>query len=264
MQEDFSKYNHDGSVLRRAQLRMLEILKVIDSICKKNDIPYWLDFGTLLGAVRHKGFIPWDDDLDISCLNKDYKRLKECLDAELPEHLKYQDWNTEKKLLMKMGKVRDTRSYFEESLYEKGALEHQGIYVDIFPVVRIPSLKIRKKIDFLYGRSMRRIRGFKASKTEYIISLLIWPFALILEKISNLLCLFMGKSKFSNMYGSITIYCEHSYSDVFPLQEVEFEGYKFNSPAKIDKYLTDIYKDYMTIPPVDKRQIHAEKIEFHD
>ena len=59
------RFNPEGSVLRQHQLRMLELLKVIDCICKKHDIPYWLSSGTLIGAARHKGFIPWDDDLDI-------------------------------------------------------------------------------------------------------------------------------------------------------------------------------------------------------
>ena len=70
------KYNPDGSDLRRIQLRVLEILKIIDSICKKHDILYWLEGGALLGAVRHGGFIPWDDDIDIQILRKDRKKLK--------------------------------------------------------------------------------------------------------------------------------------------------------------------------------------------
>ena len=73
--EDFSKYNPEGSTLRKAQLRMLEILKEIDKICKKHHITYWLDGGTMLGCARHKGFIPWDDDLDIAVFEEDYERL---------------------------------------------------------------------------------------------------------------------------------------------------------------------------------------------
>lgn len=68
--EDFSVYNGENTILRKAQLRMLEILVQVSSICDKHSIPYWIDYGTLLGAVRHNGFIPWDDDLDISILKK--------------------------------------------------------------------------------------------------------------------------------------------------------------------------------------------------
>ena len=71
MEEDFSKYNGEGTMLRKAQLRMVDILVAIDKVCRDNGINYWIDYGTLLGAVRHKGFIPWDDDIDICVLTED-------------------------------------------------------------------------------------------------------------------------------------------------------------------------------------------------
>lgn len=74
-----AKYNPDGSNLRKMQLRMLEMLKYIDSICRENDIKYWLSSGTCLGAVRHGGFIPWDDDADIEMLASDYRKLEKIL-----------------------------------------------------------------------------------------------------------------------------------------------------------------------------------------
>ena len=72
-------YNPDGSDLRNLQLRMLEILNVVDRICRKHDIKYWLCGGTLLGAVRHGGFIPWDDDLDIEMMREDFIRFSEII-----------------------------------------------------------------------------------------------------------------------------------------------------------------------------------------
>lgn len=75
-----AEYNPDGSLLRRQQMRMLEILLHIDKICKENNIPYWLSSGTLLGAVRHEGFIPWDDDVDIEMMREDYLRFEKTKD----------------------------------------------------------------------------------------------------------------------------------------------------------------------------------------
>ena len=73
---DIRQYNPEGSLLRRDQMKMVEMLKVFSAICQKNDIKWWLCSGTLLGAARHKGFIPWDDDIDIAMMKKDYEKLK--------------------------------------------------------------------------------------------------------------------------------------------------------------------------------------------
>ena len=89
------RFNPDGSMLRRQQMRMLEILIEVDRICKKHGIPYWLSSGTLIGAVRHNGFIPWDDDLDIEMMRKDYLRLLQVLPGELPDWLALQNDETD-------------------------------------------------------------------------------------------------------------------------------------------------------------------------
>ena len=81
--EDYSKYNGDGTTLRKMQLRILDILVEIDRICRKHDIKYWIDFGSLLGAVRHGGFIPWDDDIDVAMPSEDYQRFLEIAPKEL-------------------------------------------------------------------------------------------------------------------------------------------------------------------------------------
>ncbi|MBR2061575.1 MAG: LicD family protein, partial [Tidjanibacter sp.] len=74
-----ARYNPDGSALRRDQLELLRMLQVVAEICQKHNISWWLSSGTLLGAARHGGFIPWDDDMDIVLLRKDYKRLAKIL-----------------------------------------------------------------------------------------------------------------------------------------------------------------------------------------
>jgi hypothetical protein len=89
------RYNPDGSQLRRHQMRMLDILIEVDRICKKHHISYWLSSGTLIGALRHNGFIPWDDDLDIEMMRSDYLRLMEVLPQELPEWLALQSDKTD-------------------------------------------------------------------------------------------------------------------------------------------------------------------------
>ena len=130
------KFNPDGSLLRRHQLRMLEILLEVDRICKKHQIQYWLSSGTLIGAVRHKGFIPWDDDIDIEMLWPDYKRLMKVLPEELPETMALQTAETDKNYFFFYAKVRDRRSYLEESNRYDRVWKERGAYIDIFPLYR--------------------------------------------------------------------------------------------------------------------------------
>ena len=89
------RFNPEGSLLRRQQHRMLEMVVELDRVCRKHNIPYFLYGGTLLGAVRHNGFIPWDDDLDVGLLREDYLRLLKVLPEELPSHIVLQSNDTD-------------------------------------------------------------------------------------------------------------------------------------------------------------------------
>ncbi len=263
-QEDFSHYNGEGSTLRRAQLRMLEILLVVDEICRKHQIPYWLDYGTLLGAVRHGGFIPWDDDLDISVRIEDYQKLKDILSAELPDNLALQDWKNEKNLTLKCAKIRDKKSVYIEEADEMKPLKLNGIFIDIFPVQKIPSPQVKRSIEFWYGRSFRRLRGLHQNKSDLIAAYAIWPFAWMGEQFSKSLTKIKKAKRIGNLYGGLNFPCTHKMEDVFPLKEIEFEGHLFFAPNNSDRHLTEIYKDYMRIPPKEKRLTHAKEIVFLD
>ena len=263
MQEDFSKYNGEGTILRKAQLRMLDILIEVDKICRKHNITYWLDGGTCLGAVRHKGFIPWDDDIDISVMRKDYKRLRKLLQEELPANIVFQDESTDRHYPSKMGKVRDRHSYFEEQEVKK-TLKEQGIFIDIF-ILEKGNVNIKSFVDFFYGRSFRRLRGHSGNKGEYIIALLMWPFANLLVFMVRLFGFLVSSDHLIYGYGIPTLrkYQLHA-SDYFPPKPIVFEGHEFMAPADPDAYLKRLFGNYMQIPPEDKRRVHAAEIRFFD
>lgn len=260
--EDFSVYNREGTVLRRAQMRMLDILIEFDAICRKHDISYWIDYGTLLGAVRHHGFIPWDDDLDVSILREDYKKLFHVLETELSSDFVCQDWRNEKKLKMKCLKIRDKKSYYNEPNSTKGELNYQGIFIDVFPIEKIPPVKIRKFVSDLYGKSFRHKRRLTKSNAKYFQAVALWPLAICLQEGARFLAYILKSKKIANIYGGLNFQCTHLIDDVFPLKEIAFEGKLFYAPANYDQYLRDIYNDYMQIPPVDKRAVHATEIVF--
>ena len=262
-QEDFSKYNGEGTTLRKAQLRMLEILIEVDKICRKHNIPYWIDAGTLLGAVRHGGFIPWDDDVDVNVLWKDYKKLRKILPQELPENLFFQDWKSEKALFQKAAKVTDSRTIYIEDV------KHQvpgGLFVDIFPMKHHLSFRIRRYVDYFYGRCFRRMRDMNDSLFEKLIAyILIIPTSFVVwlsEGISALL----KTDKIGHPFGgyAFDVNMHRKISEIFPLSTISFEGHQFPCPKNADAYLHNQYGDYMQISPEDKRQVHALKIEFLD
>ena len=259
--EDLSHYNPEGSVLRRAQMRMVEILDVFDAICKKHHIDYWLVWGTLLGARRHGGFIPWDDDLDVAVLQSDYKKLLTILENELPKNLKLQArGGTDEKYLFYYAKIRDTKSRYHDKL----RYNYQGIFIDIFPVEPVPSIKFKRIIDkflFIEVRFIRAISLYHKIKYGLIVWLLpIIRFIIMLAR--NYYKYISSKKNYSFAYG-VFYYSKLNMKYFLPTSELNFEGKKYKAPHNPDGYLIDTYgPNFMEIPEVANRTRHSTKIEF--
>lgn len=259
--EDLSKYNPEGSTLRKAQLRMVDILKVVDAICQKHNIEYVLDGGSLLGAVRHRGFIPWDDDLDITIMRKDLKRLRKILPKELPANLVYQDYTTDPNYPILIAKVRDKHSYlYEEEWTDR--LEEKGIFIDIIPMEEIPNLAWKKKLDYMYGHCLRGIHNYAGTKDK-ILSTIVLPFAWLLVILTRFINKFCHTDQLAHVYGWAA-YNSFSKKDLYPIKRIPFEDSQVCVPNNPDAVLTRLFGDYMQIPPEDKRETHTNRIEFYD
>ena len=261
--EDFSKYNGEGTPLRKAQLCMLNILIEIDKICRKHDIPYWLDSGTLLGAVRHGGFIPWDDDMDICVLQKDYPLLQKFLVEELPQRYQLSDTQNDPYAFGLTPRVKDTFTYCNYPLFEKQ--NSQGLWVDI--LLQIPAVPTwyKKRIEKIYARVFREIHHYAESqgKSRWVcmfkttLAYLAYPLALLLT--------WFGDSWAKKHYHGELMHTWDVYhgsrryeQEIFPLSEIDFEGKSFYVPHNVDAYLRRIYGDYMKIPDESHRQIHMD------
>ena len=251
-----AEYNPDGSVLRRQQMRMLDILLHVDKICKKHNIPYWLSSGTLLGAVRHGGFIPWDDDLDIEMMREDYLRFLEVFEDD-DDHVLHTHEN-DLHYIMPYAKVRDRHSIVEEhSGGEK--FKYKGIFIDVFALEYT-----HRFLSHQTHMSLRRIRKYdnrhKSSRfVEWMISLrkrVAFASFKMWRAISNLL----PGQQLRYSYGTWCYREPRFESDLFPLTTIEFEGYTFPAPHDSDAYLRHIYGDYMQLPA--EKETHATKVEF--
>ncbi len=259
--EDLSKYNPEGSTLRKAQMRMLEILKIVDSIFSKHHIDYYLDGGTLLGAVRHGGFIPWDDDIDISVRREDFSRIKRVLQKELPNNLVFQDRFTDWNLPVLIAKVRDKNSYYyEEECTNR--LKEKGLFIDIIPMEKIPSWSWKQKLDYWYGHCVRGIHNY-SSFQDKIISYLLFPFAWSIVALTRCINYLIPSPQLADVYGwkPTGFYMKY---DVFPIKRIQFEDFQACVPNNPDAVLKALFGNYMQIPPEEKRKVHAANIQFWD
>ncbi len=247
----------DDKTLRVAQLIMLDMLKELDRICQKHGLKYWLDSGTLLGAVRHDGFIPWDDDVDIAMPVEDYKKFCMIAQNELPYSMFLQHSKSDKTFAFDYTKIRDSRATIVEFHEEnKDVKYNQGVFLDIFPMLNIKDSKIH---TLFYRYSFVVIRFFSAKKFD------IKSIRKVFLKIFHKLHLGWQRSNTKVIYAGEMPDVSASFSNesIFPLKKIKFEGLEFWAPKDSDGYLREIYgKNYLQIPPIDKRKIHAVSIKI--
>lgn len=255
-----ARFNPDGSPLRRQQLVMLEMVTELDRICRKHDIPYFLYGGTLLGAIRHNGFIPWDDDLDVGLMRKDYLRLMKILPEELPPHIVLQTNETDKNYFYFFAKLRDTRSFLDEGAYDR-AFKYRGIFIDIFPFdkLRLPLQRLRLQ-SYAYTL-YRNGKGSEAALRK--IRTLTWFNRNISFPLLRAISRLTGGKTLTYDFG-IPFHIVYDERDIFPLTTHEFEGVQLSVPGNSDHMLRSQFDDYMRLPNLDNVEHHVERLEFFD
>jgi lipopolysaccharide cholinephosphotransferase len=254
------RYTFSQQHLRQCQLKQLGILKEIDAICRRHDIKYWLHGGTLLGAMRHGGFIPWDDDIDIAMDYQDMKRFEQIAPQELPEGLFLQSPKTDPSIKEQMVKIRDLNSLYIEKGDNFVDDYVKGIFVDIFPFEAHPDIPkswikrlakgITKSVSILHHPhtySLRSFAEFFWFGGKLLLFLATW----------RLLALVTKSSRYANIPTMNGYGITHDRTTVLPLSEVKFEDASFPAPHDPDQYLRNIYGNYMEVPPVEKRHFHS-------
>lgn len=267
MTEDFSAINGEGTVLRKAQLRVLDIFIEVEKICRKHNIDYWLIGGTLLGAVRHGGYIPWDDDLDISVEYKNIKKLRKLLIEELPQNYVIQDYKSDKNYYIdSILKIRDTKSVCE--VYYFKSFKEQGLFMDIIPMEKIPSMPFKRFVFNCNKNPYLRRKELSLNGTSSNWKGLIYaPFVNLLLKFAHWYSNLSGTTKYGYNYTFLLGPCFELHFDksvIYPLKKIKFEGKEFYIPNNTHELLKITYGDYMKIPSPENRQIHATHIEVYD
>ena len=261
--------------LRKLQLTQLEILKVFDKFCREHNLKYSLYAGSLLGAVRHKGFIPWDDDLDVCMSRADYDRFISLWKQAQPKEYILQNKENSPNFWQSFSKIRKDHTTFLQEQREAGQY-HTGIFLDIFPLDRMPNGKLNRMLFKWHCMKYQLLtRGFVPPKAGVVVRLG-----------SSLILAFIPKHHREkvrqNALKKITRYNGQKELEVAAIEtmaslrkpfasdmldtyiDLPFEDGKFMCFAGWDDHLRRKFGDYMQLPPEDERawRHHPVIIDF--
>lgn len=249
----------------------LNILKHVDSFCHENNIRYYLAGGTLLGAIRHKGFIPWDDDIDIIMPRPDYIRFIKIYMEQIEGNYKLSSIYNNKHHLYTFAKIFDNRTLKIEDGIDYGNNNIDGIGIDIFPMDGLPEhidisnkfFEQQRKYFRYYSLSVSKLP--KCGELRNIIKLIATPLLKFIGK--NRIIKFINERSMkynfkTSKYVAVSVVPYYGNkervvkSNFIQQIKVEFEGYFFDAPFGYDEYLTNHYGDYLKLPPEEKRVSH--------
>lgn len=254
----------------------LDILRNIDLFCKDNSINYSLAFGTLIGAVRHQGYIPWDDDIDIMMTRENYEKFRSLYKSSDYPLVDLKNDNTHP---VPMGKVYDSNTYF---YYRKKIKRKYGLFIDVFPFDLVPEKGDERKLWLKSIKKYISYNSYKNNTFSYILSL-----SSLKEKVrASIIKIFSNRSaihmKLEELYTkyqynesnflsvpAVMVMTKENQSKLFPKNlfdqytSIEFEGIQFQCIKDYDTFLKIYYGNYMELPPVEQQVGKHEIVAYY-
>jgi len=247
--------------IKRVQHKLLQMADIVTDILDRNDIKHFITFGTLLGAVRHGGFIPWDDDFDLMLFDDEYEAALSCLRKELPDGLIVHDRQTDPIFWPSWSRVRDIHSSAKSILWtDDDAYRYTGVNLDLYRILRkkkseVPIYRAKEHLEFIVRKHTSGVmpdevygRKFDEFASEYAQHLKNKPPVTYADPIGYT----SGLPDF--------IFLEEDL--VLPLKRYAFCGKSYWGPNDSDALLTHMFGDYMSLPPYEKRLSHYDKVIF--
>lgn len=254
--------------LRNLQMVEFNTLIELDRVCKKLDLRYYLFSGTLLGAVRHKGFIPWDDDIDVVMLRADYDRLREEAPKELREQYFLQSLDTDSDCPIFHTKLRDSNTTFIETPVAQHKMNH-GIYIDIFPLDNFPNNSYIQKIlwallSVIGNMALLKVYPMKRNTIlKEIAQKVVDVFPISWQKLFRMYINLCKMIKKKTKYVAFSTWPTDPLNHILYLEDwfhnptfLPFEGVQLPVPEFYKEILTQLFGDYHKMPPVEERIPH--------
>lgn len=249
---------------------LLQMSKEFHRICVKHDIPYYMLGGTMLGAIRHKGFIPWDDDMDFGIPRKYYKKFCQIAEEELPEIYKMLTIDNSAYAVLGIGKLSDSHTWLKE-IYSVKTEEKLGVNIDIFPLdytdSRTDILSINRRVRTLFKfQKLLFMESTNRSFPKRILANVCQAvFHIAPTTIPNYIDRLMlsrnvKATTVANLFGAWAMKENIRIETMGAPTLYQFEDTYFYGPQGYDEYLCHLYGDYMQLPPEEKRHIHNEDI----
>ena len=245
---------------------LLEMMVKIDRICRENGFRYSIVYGTLLGAVRHKGFIPWDDDMDIAMTRGEYAKLKAFILSHPELGLNFIDINSNEDTIYACGKICDARTIVKESNFR--SVEGYGAFIDVFPLDNIPDDEREGKRFKEYARYLMRLiqhsSKVRPGKPEGLKHAFLLYGAFVYSRFFSTYRLVKKLDGFCTKYNETETNCfgvpyfisVFRKEDFEELTDMPFEGHMLVGPKRYENVLNSSYENYKRIPPPEERTNH--------
>ena len=266
---------YDDKTLNKLHKTLIELLDEFDKICKKHNLKYSLMSGTVLGAIRHSGFIPWDDDIDVGMLRSDYEKFLKIAHEELDSKYYLDCFEYNPKYHLGFAKIKKNNTIFdEESSHHLD--NHKGIFLDIFPIDNaydntkksyLIAILIRTIVQTVYVKN--KMSSLKDCRHKILSAiLLLFPHKTLL-RLEKKLCMLNKNDNSKYIVSFLGIYKFKKElmkrEDFLPIKRIKFENKEYSVLNKPEVYLSNLYGDYMKLPPKEKRVNHMPlTIDFGD